>query len=85
MTPGNGVALKVLTGQGWLEERGKMKEISEPLPCTKSQKYTESWKIKGTHLPTPENMVPHGSASKVNMEISKTTLHPHQTVPVAQK
>lgn len=38
-----------------------------------------------THLPTPENMVPNRSASKVDVEVSETTLHAHQTVPAAQK
>lgn len=38
-----------------------------------------------THLPTAENMVPNGSASKVDVEVSETTFHAHQTVPAAQK
>lgn len=30
-------------------------------------------------------MVPNGSASKVDVEVSETAFHAHQTVPVAQK
>lgn len=41
-------------------------------------------KATETHLPTPENMVPNGSASKVDVEVGETTFHAHQTVPAAQ-
>lgn len=46
--------------------------------CTKARD------TRNTHLPTTENMVPHGGASKVNVEVGKTALHAHQTVPEGQ-
>lgn len=30
-------------------------------------------------------MVPNGSAAKVDVEVSETTFHAHQTIPAAQK
>lgn len=45
----------------------------------------KSRRLGSTHLPTPENMVPNGSASEVDVEVSETAFHAHQTVPAAQK
>lgn len=47
--------------------------------------HTKATDTRITHLPTTENMVPHGGASKVNVEVSETALHTHQTVPEVQE
>lgn len=46
--------------------------------------HTKATDTKSTHLPTTEDMVPHGGASKVNVEVRETALHAHQTVPEVQ-
>lgn len=47
--------------------------------------HTKARDTRGTHLPATENMVPHGGASKVNVEVGETALHAHQTVPEVQE
>lgn len=80
-------ALKVLTEQGLAGGGGGRQGRGEEqaLPCRQPEMYTEVKGFNWTHLPTPENMVPNGSASEVNVEVSETTFHAHQTVPAAQK
>lgn len=59
--------------------------MSEPSMPKQPKMYRELKRLDPTHLPTPENVVPNGSASEVDVEVSETTFHAHQTVPAAQK
>lgn len=62
-----------------------MGEESEPLQEETVRNIQKLKKLSSTHLPTPENMVPNRSASKVDVEVSETTFDAHQTVSAAQK
>lgn len=80
---GDQVAPRMLTGWGLAGGRDRRKKVGKPLSAYTARD-GEIWG-NSTHLPAPENMVPNGSASKVDVEVSETTFHAHQTVPAAEK
>ena len=79
------MALKVLTGWGLAGEGGWKEKGEIPSMHKQSGMHRDLKRLNSTYLPTPENMVPNGSASKVDVEVSETTLHTHQTVPAAEE